>query len=76
MSLQGDLQHTTFGHPKDCNVKIAKKVGDYLLNVYGDYKYLFDEGRWYVVDWLCDDNGITPIQRPILVAVAMEMGYW
>ena len=76
MSLQGDLQHTTFEHPKDCNVKIAKKVGDYLLNGEGEYKYLFIKGMWYVVEGLCDVDRVTPFRRPILVTKAIEIGFW
>lgn len=81
-SLRYDLQHTIFEnplnyeHPSECDMKIADGVGDYLLNVEGDYKYLYDNGKWYVVDGLYDEDGITPIKRPILVAWAMEMGYW
>ena len=81
-SLRYYLQHTIFEnpldyeHPSECDVKIANGVGDYLLNVEGDYKYLFDGEKWYVVDGLYDEDGITPIKRPSLVAVAMEMGYW
>ena len=81
-SLRYDLQHTIFEnplnyeHPSECDMKIANDVCDYLLNVEGDYKYLYDNGRWYVVDGLREEDGITPIQRPMLVALAMEMGYW
>ena len=61
---------------EDCEVKEANDMHDYLLNGNGMYKYLYDMGRWYVVDGLCDLDGITPIQRPMLVNKALEMGYW
>ena len=38
------------------------------------YKYLFDKGRWYVVDGLCENDCVTPLRRPILLAKAIEMG--
>lgn len=66
-SLRDDLQHTIFEnplnyeHPSECDMKIANGVGDYLLNVEGDYKYLYDNGRWYVGWGLCHDYGVTPI---------------
>lgn len=39
-----------------------------MLNGSGKYKYLFKRGKWYVVDGLCDVDGITLIKRPMLVA--------
>ena len=36
----------------------------------------FDKGRWHVVSGLCEIDGVTPIQRPIPIAKAIEMGLW
>ena len=85
VSLREDLEHTeresSLGFAKiedfiDCEVKEADWMGDYLLNGEGEYKYLFIKGMWYVVDGLCEIDGITPINRPILVAKAIEIGLW
>jgi len=83
VSLREDIEHTeresSLGFTKiddfmECGVKEADWMGDYLLNGEGKYKYLFIKGRWYVVSGLCEIDGITPINRPILVAKAIEMG--
>ena len=85
MSLREDLEHTeresSLGYDNledriECEVKEAYWIGDSLLNSNGEYKYLFDKGRWYVVSGLCEIDGITPINRPILVAKAIEIGLW
>ena len=82
VSLQEDLEHTeresALGFAKiedfiDCEVKEADWMGDYLLNGEGEYKYLFIKGMWYVVDGLCKIDGITPINRPILLSKAIEI---
>ena len=82
VSLREDLEHTqrenpkNFKDPSDCEVKIAEGVCDYLLNRDGDYKYIFDGGRWYVIDGLRKVDGMTPILRPMLLAKALEMSCW
>ena len=71
-SLRDDLQHTIFEnplnyeHPSECDVKIADCVGDYLLNVEGDYKYLYFNGKWYVVDGLLAEDGISLVLQPLV----------
>ena len=85
VSLREDLEHTeresSLGYDNledcvECDVKEADWIGDYLLKGEGEYKYLFDKGRWYVVGGLCEIDGITPINRPIPIAKAIEMGLW
>ena len=85
MSLREDLEHiereSSLGYDNleeriECEVKEADWIGDYLLNANGEYKYLYDKGRWYVVGGLYESDGITPINHPILVAKAIEMGLW
>lgn len=55
VSLREDPSDIVRKRPKgcegleDCEVKEAYWIGDYLLNSNGDYKYLYDKGRWYVV---------------------------
>ena len=58
VSLREDLEHTEresslgYDNLEDCvdyEVKEANWIGDYLLNSNGEYKYLFNKGRWYVV---------------------------
>ena len=84
VSLREDLEHTeresSLGYDNledriECEVKEADGIGDYLLKGEGEYKYLFDKGRWYVVGGLCEIDGITPINRPILLAKAIEIGF-
>ena len=58
---------------EDCEVMEAYWIGDYLLNANGEYKYLFDKGRWYVVGGLYESDGVTPINRPIPIAKAIEI---
>lgn len=82
VSLQDDLEHTTFENPKnyerpsECKAKVANGVGEYLFIGDCDYKYLFDSGRWYVIDELRKDDGMTPIKHPMLLSKALEMGCW
>lgn len=82
MSLREDLEHTeresSLGYDNlqdriECEVKEADWIGDYLLKGEGEYKYLFDKGMWYVVDGLCDLDGITPIKSSMLLAKALGM---
>ena len=58
---------------EDCDVKEASCVDDYLLNGNGKFKYLFDKGRWYVVDGLCENDCFTPLRRPLPLAKAIEI---
>ena len=51
-------------------------IGDYLLNSNGEYKYLFDKGRWYVVGGLYEADGVTPLRGPLPLAKAIEVGRW
>ena len=85
VSLREDLEHTeresALGFTKiddfmECGVKESPWVGDYLLNSNGEYKYLFDKGKWYVVGGLCESDCVTPLKRPILVTKAIEIGFW
>lgn len=85
VSLREDLEHTeresSLGYDNledriECEVKEADWIGDYLLKGEGEYKYLFDKGRWYVVSGLYHNDGTTPIQRPIPIAKAIEIGFW
>ena len=85
MSLREDLELTeresSLGYDNledriECDVKEADWIGDYLLKGEGEYKYLFDKGRWYVVRGLYHDYGVMPIKHPIPIAKAIEMGLW
>ena len=58
---------------EDCEVMEAYWIGDYLLNSNGEYKYLFDKGRWYVVYGLCESDCVTPLRRPLPLAKAIEI---
>ena len=55
VSLREDPKDIVRKRPKgcegleDCEVKEAYWIGDFLLKGEGEYKYLFDKGRWYVV---------------------------
>ena len=79
VSLREDPKDIVRKRPKgcegleDCEVKEAYWIGDYLLNANGEYKYLFDKGRWYVVGGLYESDGVTPINRPIPIAKAIEI---
>ena len=65
VSLREDPSDIVRKRPKDCEgledceVKEAYWIGDYLLNSNGEYKYLYDKGRWYVVDGLLAEDGIS-----------------
>jgi len=83
-SLRADLESTVRASHLDCNqkdchqledcdLKEASCVGDYLLNGGGEYKYLFDKGRWYVVYGLCESDCVTPLRRPLPLAKAIEI---
>ena len=54
VSLRDDLESTeyenptNYEHPSECDMKIANDIGDYSLNMEGDYKYLFDGNKWYL----------------------------
>lgn len=78
-SLRADLESTIRERPlgndeiEDCEVKEAYWIGDYLLNSNGKYKYLYDKGRWYVVDGLCESDCVTPLRRPLPLAKAIEI---
>ena len=82
VSLREDLEHTeresSLGYDNledrvDCEVKEANWIGDYLLKGEGEYKYLFDKGRWYVVGGLYESDGVTPLRRPLPLAKAIEI---
>lgn len=79
VSLREDPNDIVRKRPKgcegleDCEVMEAYWIGGYLLNSNGEYKYLFDKGRWYVVSGLCEIDGVTPIQRLIPIAQAIEI---
>ena len=82
VSLGEDLERTehenpkNYEHPSECKAKVVDSEGEYSFIGDCDYKYLFDRGRWYVVDGVRETDGITPIKHPILVAKAIKMGYW
>ena len=82
VSLREDLESTIRERPLGCDqlqdrdVKEAYWIGDYLLNSNGEYKYLFAKGRWYVVGGLYEEDGITPLRRPIPITKAIEIGFW
>ena len=82
VSLREDVEHTeresSLGYDNledriECEVTEANWIGDYLLKEEGEYKYLFDKGRWYVVGGLCESDCVTPLRRPILVTKAIEI---
>ncbi len=78
-SLRDDLEstvrasHLDYDELIDCDLKEASCLGDYLLNANGEYKYLFDKGRWYVVSGLCESDCATPLRRPLPLAKAIEI---
>lgn len=81
VSLREDLEHTeresSLGYDNledriEC-VKEAYWIGDYLLNANGEYKYLYDKGRWYVVGGLYESDGVTPLRGPLPLAKAIEI---
>ena len=79
VSLREDLGSTIRERPldydqlEDCEVKEAYWIGDFLLNSNGEYKYLYDKGRWYVVGGLYESDGVTPLRRPLPLAKAIEI---
>ena len=82
VSLREDIEstirerHLDNDQLEDCDVKEAYWIGDFLLNSNGEYKYLFDKGRWYVVGGLCESDCVTPLRRPIPITKAIEIGFW
>ena len=79
VSLREDPNDIVRKRPKDCEgledceVMEAYWIGDYLLNANGEYKYLFDKGRWYVVGGLYESDGVTPLRGPLPLAKAIEI---
>ena len=79
VSLREDLESTIRERPlgndqlEDCDVKEAYWIGDFLLNSNGEYKYLYDKGRWYVVGGLYESDCVTPLRGPIPIAKAIEI---
>ena len=79
VSLREDLGSTMRERPldydqlEDCEVKEAYWIGDFLLNSNGEYKYLYDKGRWYVVGGLYESDCVTPLKRPLPLAKAIEI---
>ena len=79
VSLREDPSDIVRKRPKDCEgledceVKEAYWIGDFLLKGEGEYKYLFDKGRWYGVGGLCEIDGVTPLRRPLPLAKAIEI---
>ena len=74
VSLREDPRDIVRKRPKgcegleDCEVMEAYWIGDYLLNSNGEYKYLYDKGRWYVVGGLYESDGVTPLRGPLPLA--------
>ena len=58
---------------EDCDLKEASCASDYLLNSSGDYKYLYDGGMWYVVDWLGEEDCHAPLRPPIPLSKAIDI---
>lgn len=79
VSLREDLESTIRERPldydqlEDCEVKEAYWIGDFLLNSNGEYKYLYDKGRWYVVGGLYESDCVTPLRGPLPLAKAIEI---
>ena len=78
-SLREDLEstvrvsHLDNDQLEDCDVKEAYWIGDFLLNSNGEYKYLYDKGRWYVVGGLYESDCVTPLREPLPLAKAIEI---
>ena len=78
-SLREDLESTIRERPlgndqlEDCEAKEAYWIGDFLLNSNGEYKYLFDKGRWYVVGGLYESDCVTPLRGPLPITKAIEI---
>ena len=79
VSLREDIESTIRELPlgndeiEDCEVKEAYWIGDFLLNSNGEYKYLYDKGRWYVVGGLYESDSVIPLRGPIPIAKAIEI---
>ena len=79
VSLREDIESTIRERPlgndqlEDCDVKEAYWIGDFLLNSNGEYKYLYDKGRWYVVGGLYESDCVTPLRGPIPITKAIEI---
>ena len=77
--MREDIESTIRERPlgnaqlEDCEVKEAYWIGDFLLNSNGEYKYLFDKGRWYVVGGLYESDCVTPLRGPLPLAKAIEI---
>lgn len=82
VSLREDIESTIRERPlgndeiEDCEVKEAYWIGDFLLNSNGEYKYLYDKGRWYVVGGLYESDCVTPLRGPLPLAKAIEIWLW
>ncbi len=70
-SLREDLELTERERPynyeqlEEYKVKIAEGEGDYLLNGGGEYKYLFDEDKWHLVDGRCGMDRLSWVLWPL-----------
>ena len=79
VSLREDIEstirerHLDNDQLEDCDVKEAYWIGDFLLNSNGEYKYLYDKGRWYVVGGLYESDCVTPLRGPIPITKAIEI---
>ena len=73
--ILGDVCEKPFAYDLfiDSEVREAYWIGDYLLNTNGEYKYLFDKGKWYVVGGLYESDGVTPLRGPLPLAKAIEI---
>ena len=67
------VRHLDCDKIEDRKMKIANGVEGYLRNANGDYKYLYDKGRWYVVSGLYESDGVTPLRGPLPLAKAIEI---
>jgi len=79
VSLREDIESTIRERPlgndqlEDCEVKEAYWIGDFLLNSNGEYKYLYDNGMWYVVGGLYESDCVTPLRGPLPITKAIEI---
>ena len=71
VSLREDPKDIVRKRPKgcegleDCEVKEAYWIGDFLLKGEGEYKYLFDKGRWYVVEGRYEIDDVSWVLLPL-----------
>ena len=60
-----------YAHTGEC--PRIQRLGGFLRNGGGKFKYLFHNGRWCVVYGLCEADCDTPLRRPLPLAKAIEI---